>query len=195
MSKSTLLTLCIVVIAFLSFDRIRSSSAQEVSVPNEGKIGDVKYSVLDPVKFREINGNGWVLLNGASIEASELAAYAGLSKLPDASGVFIRGMNFQRDPAIGDESGNRLVGEYQADSFQGHKHFAETNIALTLGVQASNSPRQRVTVTGANAVETEGKLDGGFGVPKIAKETRPRNIALYTYVKINDKPVTQGPRS
>lgn len=107
--------------------------------------------------------------------------------------MFIRGLNifdpYQPVPIVTKEKGDpdtRVVGGYQSDSFQGHKHLDKDNIGvLIFQKQAPNDPRQRFTVEGTAAINTEGKIPAGYGDPRISTETRPKNISVYYYIKIN----------
>ncbi len=185
MKKQITFIVILALVAFLVWNKFDSSKAQDQGNKNEGKIGDVKYSVLDPDKFRELNGKGWVLMDGSSMENSGLAAITKEKTMPDARGVFIRGMNLGQTVENGDVDGNRAVGKFQLDSFQGHKHYNQQMIQTgSRDIPNTTDQRRRVE---AGAVETAGVHDGGFGVPRISKETRPRNITLYTYIKINNE--------
>src|SRR5476649_838131 len=89
-------------------------------------IGDVKYSILPPAQFLKAS-HGWILLDGgASSQAlfikSDLHLKYGVNTLPDARGLFIRGMNEGRDGKSGDPDGNRPVGNPQTDVFKQHHH-------------------------------------------------------------------------
>ena len=193
MKKQITIGLVLALIAFFLLDKFRVSEAQE-EVNSEGKIGDVKYSVLDPDKFREVNGKGWVLLDGSNIENSKLSDFSKLKELPNASGVFIRGMNLGRDAETGDVDGNRDMGKLQLDAFQGHWHAlggffnsvqggGEPNsIVLSRKREVGWDPPRMLRNNQARDSTTDNKN----GIPRTRSETRPRNIALYTYIKIND---------
>ena len=137
-----------------------------------GNLGDVKYSILDPEQFTKENGPGWVIMQGQSIAGSDLTLITGQKKLPDSRGVFIRGMNLGRDAKSGDSDGNRLVGSYQWDSFKKHNH-------------PYTNPQGTQNLGHFNSDGWEGKRDrtGQVG----GDETRPKNITLYIYIKINQE--------
>lgn len=184
--KRQIITAVVLVLGAVAFISFKPSQAQEQTKPCEGKVGDVKYSVLDFDKFTKLNGKEWVEMDGRSAENSDLALSEPLIKIiPDARGVFVRGMNGNRDENTGDVDKNRAVGQLQLDSFQGHKHISNPNIALYYNKRANDNQEKRHVVTGDVATNSEGKFEAGFGTPRISKETRPRNIALYTYIKIN----------
>lgn len=181
MSKKFLLAFGLILVVFFALDNFKTSTAQENS---EGKIGDVKYSILDPDKFREQNGKGWVLMDGNSIKDSDLSVLIGMDTAPDARGVFIRGMNVKREPSNGDASGDRLVGGYQRDEFRSHQHDIAPRINVGHSVNGNGSSRRFDTDDGhtwGNIDEDMYAMDNTGGA-----ETRPRNITLYTYIKINN---------
>lgn len=163
------------VLGTIAFYFFGSSNAQEQAKPCEGKVGDVKYSVLIQDKFKQLNGNEWELMDGRSIENSFLADFAKFKTIPDARGVFIRGMNLDRPKEQGDADGNREIGLPQTDTFKKHNH------RFNVFVNAPDGPPtwRPWATTSQNAANTWTTSDDG------GEETRPRNIALYTYIKIN----------
>lgn len=152
-----------------------------------GSLGDVKYSVLKLEEFVKLNGKGWVLMDGQSIENSKLYRLTGgdLKNSPDARGVFIRGMNLGRSTDTGDANGDRNVGMFQSDEFKQHSHSASGYI--TGNITGSNGTRD---CDGGNQ---KFNCDPGFPDRNVSVsiqanggiETRPRNISIYTYIKIN----------
>lgn len=140
---------------------------------SKGSLGNVEYSVLNEEKFRELNGKEWVLMDGRNIAKSKLCKFSGLCDVPDARGVFVRGMNEKRQGKLGDPDGDRVVGEYQQDSFKSHHHqYVNSGVWGRSWRGSSEGPK--------TAYEQAGNTNNTGGT-----ETRPRNIALYTYIKIN----------
>lgn len=90
-------------------------SATQIVANGSGTLGDVKYSILAPTQFQKLNGNEWRLMDGQSIVGTKLSQMTGKSALPDARGMFIRGMNANREFPFGDLDGNRPVGSEQND--------------------------------------------------------------------------------
>lgn len=181
------------------------STAKNKTISSEqsgSAIGDVVYSILSPDLFAKQHSGKWVLLDGKPLDSETqlfqllesnnitgiLQTKGGVKNLlPDASGVFIRGMNNNRDAATGDADGNRQVGSQQMDAFQGHKHFAEASVAMRKNNDA-DWDRERPTTNAPEAVESEGKykFNDAYGVPRLSSETRPRNITLYTFIKVSN---------
>jgi hypothetical protein len=175
------------IIGLAAFLLTSYSPNQDVS----GSIGDVKYSLLAPTEFMQVNGPGWLLLDGCDTASSRrvfddpnyesdhfnnsVLHLKYLKALPDGRGVFLRGMNLDRDIKQGDAGGNRDVGFPQADEFKSHTHLVEgpatTGDIVGTATNFYNENvrrRDRATTTAA----------GG-------DETRPRNISIYIYVKVN----------
>jgi hypothetical protein len=158
------------------------------------KVGDVVYSLLDPPNFFRLHGGvdaygetKWRGLYGSTLSANtDLRKYfstqlIGGTNLPDARGVFLRGMNEDRSTSTGDANGNRNIGVSQSDMVGSHSHTSTmrtypasfTNGGLVPAIEAQ-SP---IPSQGRNPI-TIGP-DGG-------PETRPRNIALYIYIKVSE---------
>lgn len=120
------------------------SNPQKISatqiVPNSsGTLGDVKYSILAPTEFQKLNGNEWKLMDGQSIVGTKLSQMTGKSALPDARGMFIRGMNANREFPFGDLDGNRPVGSEQNDMV-GYLGEDKSNIYNLHGWAIANIP-------------------------------------------------------
>ncbi|WP_149242240.1 hypothetical protein [Dyadobacter sp. 32] len=167
---------CIAIMAFTSLDKT-----------SEGAIGDVKYSVLPPDKFQEENGSGWVLMDERiPLKNSALKTKHGITELPDARGLFIRTLNSNRADGKGDtfqqENGReRLMGEYQGDQFSKHNHPMNYELGRSDtwgGGWGSGAGGQ----TAVNSPGTTKHVNNEVG----GAENRPKSIALYTYVKINE---------
>lgn len=186
--KQTISTLAIVgtIVTILAFTHADNKS--------EGAIGDVKYSVLPPDKFREENGSGWFLMdNKVPIVGSDLDNKHGIKEIPDARGLFIRSLNGTRadersDVFEADSGRARLLGDYQADAIKRHKHNLSVEMQYFGGWNGNNiwsgtTPGHPITVGNSNNTPIS-VLDVGENL--IANETRPKNIALYTYIKINE---------
>ncbi|MDR6461599.1 hypothetical protein [Chryseobacterium sediminis] len=170
--KTTIYSFVLVVLALIA---ISFNQAEKRSV---GAIGDVKYSILPPEKFKEENGDGWVLMdNQVPIVSSALNKKHGITEIPDVRGLFIRSLNLTRSDNKADcffleKKKQRLVGEYQSDTIKSHNH--KYKAAKGNDVSAKGSWSQFAWDPKEYVSENYGGL-----------ETRPKNIALYTYIKIN----------
>ena len=59
-----------------------------------GAVGDIKYSLLPPDKFKDVNGDCWVPLDGRSLSSTDALYQQGVTTLPNAGGTFIRTQDF-----------------------------------------------------------------------------------------------------
>jgi hypothetical protein len=134
--------------------------------------------------------SSYVPCDGRSIAGSKLAQLTGRQNIPDLRGKFARGLNqfysvgepTPFDPVIfGDTQSQRTVGDFQGDEIGPHSHQMNFNLGRQPGwsggwggdgnVRAVNSP-------GDPGNDHHPEPNGGM-------ETRPRNIAVYFYIKIN----------
>jgi hypothetical protein len=104
------------------------------------------------------------------------------TRLVNISGAFPRFMN-----TGGTVDAGRTVGSWQEDAFQGH--------LFTKTLFVSQSPGQFTVTTGAgtgHALDNVGtpRSDGMNGTPRVANETRGKNVAFYGYIKAWDVAVT-----
>lgn len=104
-----------------------------------GAVGDIKYSILPPDKFKNVNGDCWVPLDGRTLNGSDaLAAELGAVTLPNAGGMFLRAQDFatvsgseawkpkntsDNDP---DRTANTAIGSFQSYEIQSHNHNGTT---------------------------------------------------------------------
>lgn len=159
-----------------------------------GAVGDVKYSVLPPAEFVLENGDCWVPMDGRTLPTgTKLRNYIpSWTNLPDASGAFIRAQDFpggaNRDP---ERTSTTPIATVQLDAFKSHTHTMEEagnhrHGMGSRGFQTSGSP-------GADGSTDDDDLKTRFagehthvinptGDPN---ETRPVNINLWVYIRIN----------
>lgn len=163
-------------------------------------IGNIMYSLLPQAEFREVNGDGWVLLKGqlkASFGEDYLAGpnifkylkknegnYASIEKLPNAGGQFLRAMNY--DKIVVDPDSNRLIGSTQIHAFQMHKHkYTNSQISgdTTQGEGLSWAGTAK-RINNDDALTTNISNANKVGGPKVESETRPTNIAVNIFIKV-----------
>lgn len=146
------------------------------------ELGDIKYSILEPYKFNDQHEGEWVIMQGQSIKGSDLSLLSGMNTLPDARGMFLRSMNLGR--VDGDVDSVRQVGSFQGDSLHSHHH----SISPCGHANGSNAllAQKWVASTESNCNERSRNVSENFQVIKDKSETRPKNIALFIYIKINN---------
>lgn len=163
-----------------------------------GALGDVKYSILNPTKFAEENGDCWVPMDGRSIVGSRLSNAVGMSNLPDAGGTFFRTQEFASSPDYDrGRSSSSPIATVQTDDVKPHNHsmssagehshqYTRLSTTVPTNVQCNNCYQNVLLPTGqyadntsssGNHVHTINNNDGA--------ETRPVNLNLWAYIRIN----------
>lgn len=167
-----------------TWDEKLGGIAQRTSIP----VGTIVASTHPLDRLKAANGavvSDWVPCGGR--DSPENSAYRRHidTKVPDLRGQFLRGANVMMDgspKAISSrlDPDGTLIGEYQSDTFLSHNH--EGNV-LTWPHEGGGGP----DVIGVLIPET--RRNGGkakFSVPNDGgNETRPKNIAVAFYVKVN----------
>lgn len=99
--------------------------------------------------------------------------YSTTFTLFDARGYFLRAVDVSE----------REVGSIQEDAFQGHWHFDAPSIYSFEGngQNASNGIFGRLQIFNSPGIYQA--LDGNYGIPRVADETRPKNIAAHLCIK------------
>jgi hypothetical protein len=148
--------------------------------------------VGDPAEFDRARSR-WAPADARSIEGSDLARKAERHGWPvprnsrgepiaiDLRGVFLRGLNRfddemgDRHESEGDPNGaGRAMGIWQPDGIKAHGH----PVRASRGSGAGGISSRKSGPAGTAGIEVEA---GPFG----GAETRPRNVAVYFYLRIN----------
>lgn len=141
-------------------------------------IGTILASMLKSTEFAKAVGdpnrtkNNWVLADGQKdITTSRYGQLSGKTTPPDLRGMFLRGMNVNggQDPQQG-----REVGSLQMDAFKSHTHNYPTAGQTSRNWRGSQSSDYHLAYNSPGTVDPNGGL-----------ETRPKNVAVYFYIKIN----------
>lgn len=157
------------------------------SGPPVGTVVASMYRLESSIDLLNMKTVIWVPADGRDVTGSRYnVEYRLGSTVPDLRGLFIRGLNsFEPgkdrlaeggEAAIwSDPDGNgRKAGSTQPDALKDHTHNFLTRAGSGVASQSGNDNYPNVT---NNTLQTQ---PGGGG-----KETRPRNAALYYYIKIN----------
>jgi hypothetical protein len=72
------------------------------------------------------------------------------------------------------------------DAFQGHFHQLENGTAVLRNTTTHEVRNGNGTWDSSTLQVKEPTSDGEHGTPRVGAETRPKNIAVYYYIKIND---------
>lgn len=123
--------------------------------------------------------SGWLVCNGAAISRT---LYPGLfnaigTTYGAGDGASTFNLPDLRDDFIRGASASRAVGNREADAFQGHEHeFYDVQSGGGGGYMGSGA--NNWTRNTQNIV-----TKGGYSAPRVADETRPRNVAMLPCIK------------
>lgn len=138
-------------------------------------IGQIIASPLDITDFQTYNGDSWVLCDGQNVAGSAFALFAGTNNVPDLRNEFIRGA-----------SSTIPLGTQQSDAtavngltFGTTNYFAGSfsNSGITNQGIIDNQ-----TISQVSSEELINQFNSGLGGDS---ETRPRNVAVNFFIKIN----------
>ena len=154
-------------------------------VPSMLNENQFKAQVGDPSTFSS-SSSKWTLADGRAISGSAYSTITSQSNAPDLRGMFLRGLNAGRsDDKQDPDGGSRSIGHYQEDQVKSHNHANGTYNQLMRPHQGSASD----TVTGADWNPGAGDEPDVISSDPILSfggaETRPRNIAVNYYIRIN----------
>lgn len=186
-------------------------AAQPTGFNKDLPVGTIITSYLNWTEFQAITKNNtnnpagnlwsakfskWAPADGREASNSGFQRIANQTKLPDLRGMFIRGLNqFDQDqPTIVDankkDPDTRTRGSYQEDKFKSHNHgggnhshtiYGETGAAGGRGSFITGDRRSSTQWDGNPGVDNSGDIIKSEG----ETETRPKNIAIYYYIRIN----------
>lgn len=174
--------------AYVQIERIKPATTSEVLTIFDQKIpiGTVVPSMLPPKMFSSLAGDpggfdptqsSWVPADGRDVPGS-LYSKKVSTAVPDFRGMFIRGLNYtengrmRKDGREDPDGAHRTIGQYQEDQFARHAH--------KLGYKPhglKNGDTHSDLEKGEPGVSTEPEGE--------SVETRPKNIAIIYYIKIN----------
>ena len=130
-------------------------------------VGSVQQTFLGATEFESIMGSDWVLADGRDVTGSLYESVTGNSTVPDCRGLFLRTVGGNADPAIGGT---------QSDA-------ARIDGVMGIDGTASN-PASEWVIDMKRFGGTWTGVDVG-GTLNNPNETRPVNITVNTYIKVN----------
>lgn len=120
---------------------------------------------------------GWFICDGRALNtADEPALFAAIGYTWGGAGATFNLPGTVHDFVRGAGAG-RAVGTRETDAFQGHEHgYNEPSQGAGGGYPGAGT---------GNVYQTTDSIEqkGGFSVPRVADETRPRNVAMYFLIK------------
>ena len=184
-------------------DNLTRSESVLVSVNSAVPIGTVIASLLNQTRLADVTNDvlpfdprksKWALASDQDVSGSEYAKQVA-AKVPDLRGMFLRGMNEGRKD--GDPDTTRAPGaeqpfatalpvtEFALSKAGSHQHYFDNDSIGHVGKSSgSHGPGPA-----ANPAYGSGPMGAaGEHIHNISggdKETRPKNVAVYYYVRIN----------
>ena len=132
----------------------------------------------------------WAPCDGRPVPNSKFQKLTSQVNIPDLRGMFLRGLNkFDPYQPVNPPSteradpDDRIVGSFQADGFQNHSHKLAGNNGGEDGTSVGLWPDKGQGIDGRYA--RSGMIDGYVGNSGVITETRPNNVAIYYYVRVN----------
>lgn len=175
---------------------------QQQEQTNTGNLGDIKYSILPPDEFKDINGDGWRLVNGDNINDTDLFEYLSDRNketifwkdpkreykhelLPDLSNKFIRSMG-DKDRMVGSEQqfSTALPDGFKLSTTASGAHTHTHNYSPHGTGNRGGSDHGRSRPLRKGTTSSAGNHTHQINIAGGAAETRPTNIALYIYIKV-----------
>jgi len=140
----------------------------------------------------------WCPADGRIVPGSLFEKLASQSRVPDLRGMFLRGLNIMETTpqvpldARRKDPEDRTPGSFQPDLFKEHNHeltdpghFHPFNTREARGGGAGNPPIASDNAGAVSGINGGSKLTG-ITIAKVGDvETRPKNIAVYYYIRIN----------
>ena len=151
-------------------------------------VGSIQQSFLDATEFESIMGTDWVFADGRDVSGSLYETITGNSTVPDCRGLFLRTVGGNADPAIGGTQTDEVIDHIVRCNNTGG---STTQLWFDEGTGSRVPSSGRTTIRGvaieigqrnqtssADITSTRAGDDG-------AAETRPANITVNTFIKIN----------
>lgn len=142
---------------------------------DSGMLADVVTSMLTEAQFQTLRGSKWVLADGRSVTGSDYHSLTGKTSIPDMRGQFLRGKNNGRNDGNENPDGDLNLGEFQTDEVGPHVHeYLDYYLRKSPDANYGN-------------VNDEGQLraDTRDTEANDGLETRPKNITVNYFIKIN----------
>ena len=148
-------------------------------------VGTIVASLLPPQDFAQATGDPadfdlarshWTFADDkGKVPGTGWAKLTGNKPIPDLRGMFLRGINSSRKDGMQDPGGERHPGDYQEDRVGRHAHEYTTAGIWGRSFQGENGqPHTAFEKGGTTANNINDQV-----------ETRPRNVAVYYYIRIN----------
>jgi len=169
------------------FETVSGTIVDETSEFLPPDIGTIIASLVPWEKTTVEFRREWCPADGRAVKGSRFEALTGTSTVPDLRGLFLRGLNYSEANVIRkdgweDPDAGRIPGSGQKDALQDHWHYENVDASRDW----PNSGKEGTAVVASHEFKGgERKSRGVEGANSNASETRPKNAAVFYYVRIN----------
>lgn len=185
-------------ILFVSFANANVDQGQKIKANQYNgdtfQIGSIQQSILTQAEFQALAGDCWIKMSGQTLSGTDLVAITGsrdgsgtgninddglsaMNSLPNADGRFLRS-----------SGGNAVnLGEQQDDAIKSHAHRWEHSFnSQTLSASNQSTGYFAPWFNGGGlALDGPTYKEDDATIGQITDETRPVNITVNTFIKVN----------
>lgn len=178
----------------LSWDVIRRMAAViNYALDNVGAVpvGQYEISSLTEAQFQAQKGSNWILADGRNVAGSLFATTFGVTNVSDWRGCFFRGKDNGRGQDTEWPLDTLVTSDYASHTHSRNLSYVGTGIGTNLTYdQAYDIPGEKNKAYTYNDLGMPPPqyvgVDNGFQVQNAGgAETRPKNITVNVFVKIN----------
>ncbi len=144
-------------------------------------IGSIIHALLTESQFQDLTSTDWVMMKGQDVSASDFAVLTGITVLPDARDMFLRGKTNGRSDGKQNADGDKALGAYEHDGFRDHNHDSTGSFLTSEGGVIAHDDGSEIRVN--NIIQTGVVIAAQTGFT--AAETRPKNLTTNIFIRIN----------
>jgi hypothetical protein len=175
------------------------NAARAARKTQELGVGMVVASMLTPIAFAQSVGDPWPfdplksrwsLADGEEVSGSTYQKQMSVNRVPDMRGLFLRGANYNRTDQWADLQPHDAEGRQEDTTRMPRTGFTVTSAGAhshTVAATGAEDGWGRLEI-GGPATDTMSTSTNGDHTHTLSggdPETRPRNIAVYFYIRIN----------
>ena len=169
--------------------------AKRIATNKDLPVGTILPAIGSPeIILKQLPDSLWVPADGRKVPRNSLyTKLTGRLVVPDLRGMFLRGLNeFQeglsRSDGLEDLQGKgRKPGSFQADAFRAHHHHGgyPAHLASRYGIEDGNPSPPGTRYDFSDSAGPTGWKQAAKTNTVGGLETRPKNVSVFYYIKIN----------
>ena len=151
-------------------------------------VGSIQQTFLSASEFESIMGTDWVLADGRDVTGSSYETITGNSSVPDCRGLFLRTVGGNANATIGGtQSDTTAQNGLSASTNSAGSHTHSYNSRLSPSAFGAFGNPGGITNTGSATTFATNSAGSHSHTVSLSgdTETRPVNITVNTFVKIN----------